>query len=170
MKKKTIAVWATAFAAALGLGAISAAAAAESPTTAPPPGFLSSEETLAEFDNIDSVTDLVLPEGRAWPHIPPAEFGDTEGAFQVGYVESVAKLYWLCAWEDALVDATDAGNAERANHGRSVIASFAKGKWFSQVVDPEGEWRDLVLKPALAGDLTGVKADLAACGYYEQNQ
>lgn len=172
MKKKTIALWAAAVAGSICLSALSGAYAAEAAkANGPATEWRTAEQTLAEFKEIEQTTQLALPDGVAWPHIPPADLSDTEGLFEVGYIESTTNLYWLCAWEEALVEADAVADARGASNGRAAIASFAQSKWFVENdVDPNGFWRDKVLKTALKGDLSGVKAEVANCGYFHQNQ
>jgi len=170
MKKKTLAAVAIATTALICFGAFSGAYAAEN-TIQPPPGFLTAEQTLAEFSQMGTSSGLTLPEGVKWPQTPPPALKDTEGAFQVGYVKSVAKLYWLCAWEETIVDAAATRNVQSQSEGRGKLESFAKSTWFTQNdVDPDGVWRETVLKPALSGDLSGVVEELASCGYFHANQ
>lgn len=172
MKKRTIGTLVAMSAVATCLFALTGANAAEqSAVIETPAGFLTAEQTLAEFNEISSDTELTLPRGVAWPTIPPAELSDTEALFEEGFIESTANLYWVCAWEDVLVSATKSGDANGVAAGRGAIAAFAKNKWFTQgTYDSDGTWRETVLKPALAGDLSGVAEQLAGCDYYRSNQ
>lgn len=169
MKKKTAAAWASVLAVGIVIGAISGANATESKTV--PEGFLTADQTLAEFHSFEKTTDLALPDGVDWPRTPPAELNDTEGAFELGFTDTAENLYWLCAWEDTLVVSTASRNSQGAQKGADAMKSFPKSKWFTKnFVDPYGSWKKDVLEPALAGDLTGVNTELESCGYFYANQ
>lgn len=173
MKNKTKAVWGVALVAGLTVGAISGANAAQVSSGAQiPEGFLSADETITVFNDIDQITDLTLPEGIGWPTVVPKELNEKDTVFEIGYIETTAHLYWLCAWESALVAAPAARGAEGESEELAAVADFTETEWAAESFeDPEGAWTEDVLEPALAGDLSGVEQDFASsCGYYELNQ
>lgn len=170
MKRKTIAVWAAAAGGAICLTALSSAYAADQGASADDDRWLTAEETLAEFRQIGATSDLTLPEGVDWPRDAPPELNDKEALFEVGYADMIENMYWLCAWEDNLV-ATEGSKTRENALGLNALSSFPKSEWFLTAdVDPEGLWKAKILEPALAGDLTGVKGDLASCDYFYGRQ
>lgn len=126
--------------------------------------FLSTEVAEESLAKETSSFERALPEGVSWTD----ELGvdDADGVkvrVQESFVETTAATYWLCAWEDALVTRTNAGDVEGATEALAEVDAFTSLEVYKKnFIDPKGGWRRDVAAPAMKGDLAGVKSELAS--------
>lgn len=167
--KKKIALTAAAAAALSLVGTVTAVQAAELSTPAAPEGFQTAASARAEFRSLEG--EGVLPDGVAWPAIAPAELSEEGAVFQEGYLDVSLGLYSICAWEDALVSATDADDAAGAKEALAALSATTSTAWFTTyTADTMSSWEKDVVDTAASGDLSRVRADLESCGYFYENQ
>lgn len=161
----------------LALGTISAGVASwattvdDAPVVTPRPPSITWKEDPAVFAAETKKFTQPLPEGIAWPAALPSNLLEENVEMEVGIPEAIASFYWLCAWEDKFVSATDRGATEDASAALAMVEKFVELPFYKEhFEDPNRVWYQTVVEATKAGDLTGLKVDLNGCAYYFANQ
>lgn len=89
----------------------------------PPPGSVTAQDTLDQWQPSVESFPKPLPSGVTWPSKPPKSLAENSLS-EVGRAPVAAAFYWMCAWESEYLEAEDRGDAKAGALALDSLSSF----------------------------------------------
>jgi hypothetical protein len=153
VRRKLLAVGVIAIGSLVGFAATQTAIA-ETPKTQ----VESQVEAAADWAPATKELNFALPPGVDWPTTAPQILREFE-AYEDGFADGLAALYWMCAWETQLLASASASDPAGVDSALSKLQSFARSAVAAELLEGVGVWSTNVLVPAAAGDLKPLTED-----------
>lgn len=139
-----------------------AGSSADAVTSGEAPGALAAE--TADFPQ-------PLPDGVSWPDELPRHLSSDRANMEPGVPRAMVSFYWLCAWEDAYLKASESGESNAQADSLDMVARFLELPFYAEHYDdPDRLWYNNVVVRARNGDDAGVRSDVAQCDYFYDTQ
>ncbi|MFB2556769.1 hypothetical protein [Herbiconiux liangxiaofengii] len=108
-----------------------------------------------------------LPDGVSWPKELPDYLLEDGVRMSSDVPSGVISVYWLCAWDNAYLEAADQGDLDAAAAALEKVDLFSKLPFYTQQTeDPDGEWLKAV-ELAKGGNSAALRDFYTGgCGYF----
>lgn len=146
---------------AVGLLSILPGAASAGPEA---PGFTAAADVGSAWTDLVSANKYALPARVSLPDAPPSVL-ETPGSFvEDGALEVVAVYFYVCAWEDTLADALQAGDVSTVGTAQGRLGEIAALPGAKEHFNDLAAWTTEI--QGRLNDAKALKADVSICTYY----